>query len=366
MDRNAVRSQAIGSLLRPPYLVAARAEHVAGRLSAHEFKAVEDRAVGEALRLQEVAGLDIVNDGEMRRTSFMDHLLVTVRGAAEQQPPIEADSDDGGAYTIDNPIAVVEPISQRRRIAVEEYAHLRGRTDRPIKITMPSPLTLFAFWSAERSAAAYPDPFDLFRDWTELLRAEIEELAALGCARVQIDAPDMAVLVDAEQREQRERLGISVERTISEGCAMIDSLAATPGIAVSLHLCKGNFRSMWAASGGYGWLAKQIFDRTPHVDTYLLEFDDERSGDFAPLAALPDDKQVVLGLISTKRNELEPLDALSARIDDAARWVDRERIGVSPQCGFASVAAGANLISPAMQAAKLIQVAELAAALRAG
>lgn len=363
VSANAVRCQAIGSLLRPAYLVSAQAEFRAGRSTAAEVKAAEDRAAEESLRLQEAAGLDVVNDGEMRRTTFMDHLLVTVPGALEHEAPIEGESDSGEAYTVDNPIVVVERITPARNICVEEYVYLRGRTDRPIKITVPSPLMLYAFWSADRSGAVYPDPFDLFRDWTELLRTQIEELAALGCSRVQIDAPDLALLVDEEQRRQREALGVSVERTLTEGCELIDSLAATPGVSVSLHLCKGNFRSMWAASGGYGELAKRIFDGTPHVDTYLLEYDDERSGDFAPLSALPEDKSVVLGLVSTKRDELEPLDALLGRVDDAARYVDRERIGVSPQCGFASVAAGANLISPAMQAAKLFRVAELAAAL---
>ncbi|MFI0421211.1 cobalamin-independent methionine synthase II family protein [Spongiactinospora sp. 9N601] len=363
MSTSTVRCQAIGSLLRPGHLVSARAEFKAGRITPAEVKAAEDRAAVEALRLQEAAGLDVVNDGEMRRSSFMDHLLATVPGALDHEAPIEAGDEAGGAYTVDNPIVVVERITPARNIGVEEYVYLRGRTDRPIKITMPSPLMLYAFWSAERSRAAYPDPFDLFADWTALLRAQIEELAALGCTRVQIDAPDMALLVDEEQRRQREALGISVDRTIADGCALIDSLAATPGVSVSLHLCKGNFRSMWAASGGYDLLAKQIFDRTPHVDAYLLEYDDERSGDFAPLTALPDDKSVVLGLVSTKRDEVEPLDALLARVGDAARYVGRDRIGVSPQCGFASIAAGANLISPATQAAKLFRVAELAAAL---
>ncbi|MET9257385.1 cobalamin-independent methionine synthase II family protein [Streptomyces sp. NPDC048182] len=361
-----VRGQAIGSLLRPAPLVSAQRDFRAGRIPVTALKAAEDRAVDEALRLQEAAGLDVVNDGEMRRTSFMDHLLATVPGALGHEAPIEAEApaEAGGTYAVDNPIAVVEPVTAGRNIGAEEYVYLRGRTDRPVKVTVPSPLMLYAFWSAERTAPVYPDPFDLFGAWTDLLRRQIEELAALGCTRVQIDAPDMAILVDEEQRRQREALGISVERTLAEGCALIDSLAAVPGVTVSLHLCKGNFRSMWAASGGYDWLAERIFARTPHVDTYLLEFDDERSGGFAPLAALPEDKRVVLGLVSTKREDLEPLDALLARVDEAARHVDRERIGVSPQCGFASVAAGANHVTPAAQAAKLFRVAETAAALR--
>lgn len=365
MSTNRVRGQAIGSLLRPDHLVSARAEFRAGRISTADVKNAEDRAVDDAVRLQEVAGLDVVNDGEMRRTTFMDHLLATVPGALGHEAPIDTDSESGGAYAVDNPIAVIEPISASRNIGLEEYVYLRGRTDRPVKITVPSPLMLYGFWSATRTARVYPDPFDLFGAWAALLRSQIEELAALGCTRVQIDAPDMAVLVDEEQRQQREALGISVERTLSEGCELIDSLAAVPGVSVSLHLCKGNFRSRWAAEGGYDWLAGRVFAGTPHVDTYLLEFDDERSGGFAPLAALPADKHVVLGLVSTKRDELEALDALLSRVDDAARYVGRERIGVSPQCGFASVAAGANNISPAMQAAKLFRVAELAAALTA-
>ncbi|RFU84405.1 methionine synthase [Streptomyces triticagri] len=365
MSNSTVKAQAIGSLLRPAELVSAQAALEAGRMTPAEFKVVEDRAVDGALRLQESAGLDVVNDGEMRRTTFMDHLLATVPGALDHEAPIDTETEAGGAYAVENPIAVVEPIAASRNIGVEEYVYLRGRTHLPVKVTVPSPLMLYGFWSAERSARVYPDPFDLFGAWAALLRSQIEELAAVGCTRVQIDAPDMAVLVDEEQRRQREALAISVERTLSEGCELIDSLAAVPGVSVSLHLCKGNFRSMWAAQGGYDWLAERVFAGTPHVDTYLLEFDDERSGGFAPLAALPADKNVVLGLVSTKRDELEPLDTLLSRVDEAAHHVDRARIGVSPQCGFASVAAGANRITPTMQAAKLFRVGELAEAVGA-
>jgi 5-methyltetrahydropteroyltriglutamate--homocysteine methyltransferase len=365
MDTAVAHAQAIGSLLRPAYLSEARERLAAGELSPAQYKRIEDRAVDEAIRLQEAAGLDVVTDGEMRRLTFMDHLLVTVPGHERvTAPPIEArDGDDSGAYQVTVPLAVTEPVRAERLLSVDEFCYARARSTRPVKIALPSPLTFWSFWSAERSREAYPDPFELFADWTEILRAEITELVRLGCEHIQIDAPDIAILVDPEQRQQREAMGISVERTLTEGIDLIDSLAAIPGAHVAMHLCKGNFRSMWAASGGYEWLAEKVFRRASHVRAFLLEYDDDRSGGFEPLKFLSATASVGLGLVSTKNEQLEPLDLLRERVHEAAKFVDLERVIVSPQCGFASVAAGANLVSRATQSAKLTRVAELAEAI---
>ena len=215
-------------------------------------------------------------------------------------------------------------------------------------------------WSPELSAAAYADPWEMFADAATLMRDEARELARLGCTYVQIDAPDLGTLVDPENRGLRESLGMPTERTLTEGVDIINSVADVPGVMFGLHLCKGNYQSKWIAAGGYDETADKIFSRMSNIDVFLLEYEDEQSGTFEPLAQMPDDKIVILGLVSSKRDEVEPVDMLTARIDQAARYVDRERLGLSTQCGFASVSIGANLIRADTQQRKLELVAEVA------
>jgi 5-methyltetrahydropteroyltriglutamate--homocysteine methyltransferase len=353
----------IGSLMRPRYLWEARAALDGGQMPPREFKRIEDRAVDQAIAMQEGCGLDVVSDGELRRFSFLDQLLGTEveGGTLKEGAAVRFHARDPAEdWEWHPPVTITGKIRARRMITPEEYAYARGRARRPVKITLPSPLVLYGAWSPELSTAAYADPWEMFTDAAALMRDEARELARLGCTYIQIDSPDLGTLVDPENRQLRESLGMPTERTLTEGVDIINSVADVPGVTFGLHLCKGNYQSKWIAAGGYDETADKIFGRMSNIDVFLLEYEDERSGSFEPLAKMPDDKMVVLGLVSSKRTEVEPAGTLIARIDEAARYVDRERLGLSTQCGFASVSIGANLISEDTQQRKLELVGEVA------
>jgi 5-methyltetrahydropteroyltriglutamate--homocysteine methyltransferase len=218
---------------------------------------------------------------------------------------------------------------------------------------------LFLVWSPQRSRDAYGDPFELFADGLRLMKEEAEELARLGCGYIQIDAPDFGQLVDQGQRDAWERAGIPVDRVLSEGADMLNELAAIPGVTFGLHLCRGNYHSDWISSGAYEAISKQLFQRATNYDVFLLEYDDERSGSFTALSDVPDDKVVVLGLVSTKSDRMEPPDQLAARIREAGRVFPIEQLALSTQCGFASAGPG-NAISEGAQENKLRLVGEVA------
>ncbi|HZO82348.1 MAG TPA: cobalamin-independent methionine synthase II family protein [Candidatus Binataceae bacterium] len=362
MSPRIYRSQPIGSLLRPAYLREARRALRNGETSAAQYKRVEDRAVDEALALQEAAGLDVINDGEQRRLSFLGSLLDACvglsRSAAVTQPWHE---DDGRVVSLSLGLAVTGKLRRRRPLAIEEFVYARARARRPLKMTLPSPMILFMFWSPTESTAAYRDPFEMFADAAAIVREEIAELARLGCEYIQIDAPELTNLVDPDiSRMLLAERGIAPARMLTEGVELVDSLAAAaPGVTFGLHLCRGNNDGRWLARGGYDTIARELFRRATHFHEFLLEYDDARAGSFEPLREVPRDKRVVLGLVSTKRNVLESADALRARIEEAARFFPREQLALSPQCGFASGVKG-NPVEPAMQERKLTLVAELA------
>jgi 5-methyltetrahydropteroyltriglutamate--homocysteine methyltransferase len=353
----------IGSLLRPRYLSAARAALAEGRIEASEFKRIEDRAVDQAIAMQEGCGLDVVNDGELRRFSFLDHLLGDMEGV-DNIPGAAVHfhaKDPADDWEWHPPFTITGRLRRKGpMMSIEEFSYARGRARVPVKITMPSPLVVYGAWSPERSRPAYSDPFELFADAAEIIREEARELAKLGCTYVQIDSPDLGTLVDPENRELRENLGMPTERTLTEGVDIINSVADVPGVTFGLHICKGNYESKWIATGGYDYTADKVFSRSTNFDVFLLEYDDERSGSFEPLANMPDDKVVVLGLVSSKVPELEPVDDLITRIDAAARYVGKERLALSTQCGFSPVSIGGNLISEQTQERKLELVAVVA------
>jgi 5-methyltetrahydropteroyltriglutamate--homocysteine methyltransferase len=330
----------IGSLLRPRHLFEARAALDAGRLEPQEFKQIEDRAVDEAIALQEGCGLDVVTDGELRRFSFH--------------------GQGGEIWDWHAPITITGKFRGKRMLTLEEFAYARGRARKPVKVTLPSPLVLYSAWSPELSAAAYRDAYEMFADAAAVIRDEVHALARLGCTYIQIDSPDLGTLVDPENRTLREELGMPTERTLTEGVDIIDSIADVPGVTFGLHLCKGNYQSKWIATGGYDSTAEAIFGRMHNIDVFLMEYDDERSGTFEPLAKVPDDKVVVLGLVSSKTTEIEPVVDITARVNEAAKYVDLERLALSTQCGFASVSIGANLIGADTELAKLELVGEVA------
>jgi 5-methyltetrahydropteroyltriglutamate--homocysteine methyltransferase len=355
-------SDVVGSLQRPRYLSQARAALEAGQMRQHEFKRIEDRAVDQALAMQEGCGLDVITDGELRRFSFLDQLLGEVEGGIDKEGAAVQfhAADPSQDWEWHPPMTVTGKLRARRQLTPEEFAYSRARATRQVKITLPSPLVLYGAWSPELSTAGYADPWEMFADAATLMRDEARELARLGCTYIQLDSPDLGTLVDPENRELRESLGMPTERTLTEGVDIINSVADIPGVTFALHLCKGNYQSKWIAAGGYDETADKIFGRMSNIDVFLLEYEDERSGSFEPLARMPDDKRVILGLVSSKRAEIEAAGALAARIDEAARYVGLERLGISTQCGFASVSIGANLISLDTQQRKLELVAEVA------
>jgi 5-methyltetrahydropteroyltriglutamate--homocysteine methyltransferase len=358
------RAEVIGSMLRPGWLKQARTDFAADRLSTAQFKRVEDRAVDEAIALQERSSVDIVTDGEMRRSGFVAPLTDYVDGF--EAVPFDTrrwhgiGDGSGGQTNLAVPLTVTGKLRRRRSLAAEEFIYARARAKRPLKATLPSPLMLAMRWSPEHSAAAYPEPFALFADAVDILRAEVAELAALGCEYIQIDAPELATLVDPSTRERVfESHGISTARMLGEGVEMLNALAAVSCVTFGLHLCRGNNAGHWLSSGGYEAISKEVFARATRYDTFLLEYDGPRAGSFEPLADVARDKCVVLGLVSTKSDELEAPDALIARIDEATRHFPREQMALSTQCGFASVLAG-NPIAEATQEKKLRLVADVA------
>ncbi len=355
------RAQTIGSMLRPAYLRDARHAIRRGAISAAAFKRIEDRAVDDALAIQERAGIDLVTDGEQRRASFLGSLLETTEGLTRDLSITKPwHEDDGRVTELSLGLAVTGKLRRMRSMVCEEYAYARARSTIPIKVTLPSPMMLLMFWTPQLAGKNYRDAFELFADGAEVIRAEIAELARMGCEHIQIDAPELAILTDpAAQKTVFESNDIDPARVLGEGVELLNSLADASGISFGLHLCRGNNDGRWLSKGGYERISKEVFRRANHFTTFLLEYDDVRSGGFEPLADIPHDKLVVLGLVSTKHPALESDEMLTARIEQAASYVPRDQLALSPQCGFASGIKG-NPIDEATQERKLRLVAEIA------
>jgi len=355
----ATRSETIGSLLRPGYLLDGRRRLAQGDLTAAAFKQLEDRAVDEAVALQESAGLDIVTDGEQRRYAFFGHLVDALEGFDKSAGwAITFHDEQGGELTLERPV-VVEKLRWRRQMSVEEFTYLRGRTTRPVKVTLVSAQQAAAYYDPDKSRGAYATRDAYLADLVDFTRREIQELRRLGCEYVQIDAPQYAALLDESIREGYRKRGSDPDRML-DACIELDNaiIEGHAGMVFGIHICRGNYRSMFYASGGYDRIAAQVFRRS-RFDRFLLEYDDERSGTFEPLRHVPDDRTVVLGLVSTKKGRLESTRELEGRIAEAARVVPLERLALSPQCGFASTTEG-NRLSFDEQRRKLDLVGETA------
>jgi 5-methyltetrahydropteroyltriglutamate--homocysteine methyltransferase len=362
----AARTDVVGSLLRPPELLRAQERFAAGEVSRADFKRVEDEAVDDALRLQEEAGMEVVTDGEMRRLSFQSQLPAALDGFGSWGLDAflwgDWRSDELGDWSVERPpLAVVGRLVRRRSISVEEFAYARGRTDRVLKVTLPSPSLFANFYDPERSREAYPTLEDFLGHVAEILREEVEELAGLGAEYVQLDAPHYPLLLDPRYREFYETRGWPAERWLELGLELDNVVIGDhPGVTFGLHLCRGNQAGRWLVEGGYDWLADRLFKRV-RAQRLLLEYDDARSGGFGPLAEAPDDTICVLGLVTTKTPRRETVAELQARIREAARVVPLERLALSPQCGFATSILG-NALSVEDERAKLATIAETAAA----
>ena len=360
------RTDVIGSLLRPPELLEALENHERGEIDATELERAEDRAVDDAIRLQEEAGLAVVTDGEMRRLSFQSQMTAAVEGFGEWDLDAflwgEWHSDEIGDLVVERPpIAVVGKLRRKRFLSAAELTYALGRTTRVLKVTLPSPSLFANFWEPERSSSAYPIPEDFLADVAEILREEVDELVRLGATYIQLDAPHYPLLVDPSYREFYERRGWPAERWLELGLELDNLVIGNhPGVTFGIHLCRGNQASRWLVSGGYDWLAGKIFPKV-NAERLLLEYDDERSGDFEPLREVPEDKTAVLGLVTTKSARLETVDELSDRIRQAARFVPLERLALSPQCGFATSVLG-NALTIEEERAKLLRLVETAEA----
>ena len=354
----AYRSDVIGSLLRPDYLKEARKRREAGTISEAEFKQIEDRSVNEAIALQVEAGLDVVTDGEMRRYAFYGHFVDSVEGFDKFGGwAIPFRDEQGNELVLKRPV-VISRLKRLRPMCVEEFTYMRARADHPIKVTMINAQQAAAYYDPEKSKAAYSTIDAYLTDVVDILRAEIAELIRLGCTYIQLDAPQYAALMDPAIREGYRQRGNDPDRLLDR-CIELDNavIGEHPGVTFGIHLCRGNNQSKFYASGGYDPIVA-VFERT-RFQRFLLEYDDERSGGFEPLRHVPEDRTVVLGLVTTKKPQLERKEELKRRIESASRFVPLERLALSPQCGFASTEAG-NLLTPADQQAKLRLVAETA------
>jgi 5-methyltetrahydropteroyltriglutamate--homocysteine methyltransferase len=353
------RSDVVGSLLRPAYLQQANESRARGEITPVEFKRIEDRAVDEAVALQEAAGLDVVTDGEMRRYAFYGHLVDALEGFDKYGGwSVTFRDDQGHEAPLRRPV-VVDKLRWRRQMSVEEFTYLRGRSTKQVKVTLLSAQQAAAYYDPDKSKAAYPTRDAYLADLVDFTRREIAELVRLGCTYVQIDAPQYAALLDEKIREGYRQRGSDPDALLAT-CIELDNaiIEDHPDITFGIHICRGNHKSMFYASGGYDRIARQIFSQS-RFNRFLLEYDDERSGTFEPLKHVPDDRVVVLGLVSSKQATLESAEELKRRVGDAARYVSRDRLALSPQCGFASTHEG-NRLSADDQRHKLELVARTA------
>jgi 5-methyltetrahydropteroyltriglutamate--homocysteine methyltransferase len=357
-DEVIARSDVVGSLLRPPALVAARKAHEAGSIGGAELKKVEDESVDAAVALQEAAGLDVVTDGEFRRYAFYGHLIDSVDGFDRTGGwAIPFRNEAGEELVLRRPV-VVEKLHWRRSLCGEEWTYLRARAKTTGKVTLLSAQQAAAYYDPEKSKGAYPTRDGYLADIVDIARREVEELVRLGCTYIQIDAPQYAALLDREMREGYRKRGSDPEEVIDR-CIELDNaiIAGHPEVIFGLHICRGNNQSKFYAEGDYEPISR-IFQKTL-FQRFLLEYDDRRSGGFEPLRHVPEDRTVVLGLLTTKKGGLESADELRQRIEEAAAHVPLERLALSPQCGFASTMEG-NRISPDEQQRKLELVGAVA------
>ncbi len=356
------RADHVGSMLGPKSVLDARARRQRGEINVDELREVENAAISKAVAKQEAIGLQSITDGEFRRAyfhiDFLEHLKgVVVKGGI----PIKFRSATGEREFAPPRMEVVGRLERIRQIAVEDFAFLRQQTNRIAKLCIPSP-TMLHFRGGRKgiSEEVYPDIEYFFADLARAYREEIAALADAGCTYLQLDDTNLAYLCDPAMRERTREIGEDPDKLPRLYARIINDAIASrpPEMAVCIHLCRGNFRSSWVAEGGYEPVAEVLFNELD-VDGYFLEYDDERSGDFAPLRFVPKGKMVVLGLVSSKMPELEAKDELKRRVDEAAQYVPMEQLALSPQCGFSSTVEG-NEITEDDQFAKLGLVVETA------
>ena len=353
MSEPPFRAEVIGSLLRPRVLKDTATAIANGKAAAGDYKVVLEREIGRVVARQEELGLRVASDGEFGRTSWFGFFFEGLDGFRLEPSLFRFRASEGRSFEWPTCVAAAK-IHRRAPITLAEYRRLRKftRTALP-KATLPTPSAFHFFRFAQPFDPAVYDQQRYFDDLVAVYRAELAELAAAGCTYVQMDEVPVAMLCDPLVREQAKVEGGNPEMLLDLYVGVMRRILADrpAGVTVGMHLCRGSFRSRWMASGGYEPVAARLFNDFP-VDVYFLEYDSQRAGDFSPLRHVPKDRRVVLGLVSSKTPVLESRDDLRRRIDEAARYIDLDRLSLSSQCGFASVAGG-NSIDEDTQWAKL-------------
>jgi len=370
------RADHVGSLLRPPELRQARDDYAAGTITAGQLRAAEDAAIRGAVALQQDVGLRSVTDGEFRRHSWHMDFIYQIGGIQKVPGHLLSKfrNADGTIEFTPDAIHVSRRVTMDKTIFGEDFAFLRsiagelsspgGTPPDPLvpKLTIPAPSMVHyrSGLSAVIDESVYPDPEQFWTDVSAAYAQEVRRLGDLGCAYLQIDDTSLAYLNDPAQREYISERGEDAEHMHLRYISLInDAVKDKPaGMAIATHMCRGNYRSSWVASGGYDFVAEAMFNELD-VDGFFLEYDDERSGGFEPLRFVPKGKHVVLGLVTTKRPELETKDALKRRIDEAAKYVPLDQLCLSGQCGFSSTVEG-NALTLDDEIAKLRLIVETA------
>jgi 5-methyltetrahydropteroyltriglutamate--homocysteine methyltransferase len=359
------RADHVGSLLRPPELLRARDAFAAGRIGREELRGIEDEAIRDVVRMQEEVGLKSATDGEFRRASWHMDFIYALDGITEVPGDIRVhfQTEEGELDAVFHAMKVDGKLGVSETIFGDAFTFLREQATRALpKLTIPSPsMVHYRGGRAAIDPSVYPDIDAFWSDLTAAYADEVRRLHDLGCRYLQFDDTSLAYVNDPKQREHIAGIGGDAEHQHEEYIRHInEALAGKPAdLAVTTHMCRGNFRSAWVASGGYDFVAEALFNEL-NVDGFFMEWDDERSGGFEPLRFLPKgDKQVVLGLVTTKRGELETKDELKRRIEEASKYAPLEQLCLSPQCGFASTVEG-NALSYDDEVAKLRLIVEVA------
>ncbi|SFO59574.1 5-methyltetrahydropteroyltriglutamate--homocysteine S-methyltransferase [Actinomadura madurae] len=359
------RADHVGSLLRPPELLAARDDRAQGRIDAAALAAAEDAAIRDVVRMQREAGLRSATDGEFRRTSWHMDFIYRLGGIspADEKIKVRFHGADGDIEFTTAALRVHDKVRLDDTIFADHFAFLKDAVEEGVtpKLTIPSPnMVHYRGGPAAIDPQVYPDIEEFWHDLAAAYAEQVRRLGELGCRYLQLDDTSLAYLNDPAQRAMITERGDDAEHLHLRYIKQINAaIGGRPeGMNVTTHMCRGNFRSSWTAEGGYDFVAEALFGELA-VDGFFLEYDDERSGGFEPLRFVPPGKMVVLGLVTTKRGELESKDDLKRRIDEASRFVPLEQICLSPQCGFSSTVEG-NVLTAEQQAAKLRLIAETA------
>ncbi len=358
------RADHVGSLLRPPELLQARADFAAGTIDRAALQEAEDTAVRQVVALQEEIGLQSATDGEFRRTSWHMDFIYQLGGItrSDDQLQVAFKNDEGTTFFTSAALKISGKVRLDRPIFADAFTYLKSvvRAAEP-KLTIPSPsMVHYRGGPAAIDPAVYGDVEDFWEDLSAAYAEEIRQLGELGCRYLQLDDTSMAYLNDPAQRQMISERGDDAEHQHLRYIKQINlALKGKPeSMRVTTHSCRGNFQSYWAAEGGYDFVAEALFNEL-NVDGFFLEYDDARSGDFKPLRFMPKGKMVVLGLVTTKRGDLETKDYLKRRIEEASTYVPLEQICISPQCGFSSTVEG-NRVSLQDEIAKLRLIVETA------